>query len=669
MTRETLKLLHDAIVKDDLKSFKTVVRSNSDLSFCYGRFPVLSLLYLYGSTRILSSYEKFMLGLSNYTLVDEFSEDYIKFKDVAGRAVRLFSEETVHPILMLSVLGDSENIAKYYKKLYKNGEITAKMQKIYSLTHDEDIEISVSKFVAKKNKLPVIKKVFLCLVICVFCLMLAVPISCLSYVAGKNGFGTNSLPIKIDSEAEFIEAIQRGKRSYVLTGDITLSKPVSAEKFSGTIDGNRHRLTLSSEQKNSLMETLSGEVLNLKILADLDNLEIVKNVGLIATTLSGKISGCEVEATANVKFLTDTDTYFSLFAVTNDGTISNSKASGNVFAENNSNQNAFLVGFAGINNGEIANCVSDEGTFETDTVDLAGIAIDNNGKISGCENKLNLSQSSDKLWHPNTSGIVVNNYGEVANVVNRGEISSASTNDVIKNDDNQNGFVVYAAGIACANLNSITGAKNYGKITASSHRSTLYVGGIAATSSIHSENNTEGTIENSKAFGEISATISDANFLDDEVQAVVYAGGICGEAYCGLSFCGFEGTISVQTEGEKFAGGLAGMAYTMFTADGRLLLPISNCYASTAYNFDDYKGGLVGCINVGSPNYLTIIFTNCHYVRNSSTAYSGHYRVIYRFDDETFYSEITQIDDGSGITSHDSLEALKKNAGGLNFDD
>ena len=40
------KLL-DAIKKDDLKSFDMLMPTNADLNLCYGRFPILSLLYLY----------------------------------------------------------------------------------------------------------------------------------------------------------------------------------------------------------------------------------------------------------------------------------------------------------------------------------------------------------------------------------------------------------------------------------------------------------------------------------------------------------------------------------------------------------------------------------------------------------------------------------------------
>ena len=668
MANIDLKAIHEAIVRDDLRKFKEQVKSNSDLSFCYGRFPILSLCYLYNSCSILEVYEKYMLGLSNYTATDEYLEDYAKFKSVAGKAIRLFSEEMVYPIEMLSVLGDSEIIAKNYKKLYKSGEITEKMQKIYSLTHDEEIEISVSKFVARQKKTSRAKKIFLSAFIIVFCIFLAFPITCISVISSSTGLGTKASPIVIRNEREFVDALSSGKRNYRLTSDIVLSKNVSTEKFSGKIDGNNHELTLSESQKEPLIETLSGTIANLKIEASLLELDIEKSFGVIANSLSGTIYGCEVQLQGEAKFLTDTDTYFSMFVVTNDGLILNSKFEGEVKASNDSNQNAFLVGFAGTNNGEIANCKAQEGSFVTDTVDCAGIAIDNYGKISGCENRLDISQTSEKEWHPNASGITVNNYGKIESVVNRGDISSTSTNETLKNDTNTDGFVVYAAGVACVSVNDITGAKNYGNISASSIHSTIYIGGIVGFSSFDSEKETEGTINRSKSFGNISAKIADANFGEENLSLIVYAGGICGLGYCGLNLCGFEGNISIQSDGEKFAGGLIGMAYAMFK-ENKLLIPITNCYTSTVFNFDKNNGGLVGCINIGSQEYLSLIFGNCHYVRDASMAYSVNFRIMYSVQGQTIFSEIFQIEDGGAISSYDSLENLKKNAGGLNFDE
>ena len=47
MNEEKQKQIFEAIKNDDLNLFKSLVLSNSDLNLCFGRFPLLSLCYLY----------------------------------------------------------------------------------------------------------------------------------------------------------------------------------------------------------------------------------------------------------------------------------------------------------------------------------------------------------------------------------------------------------------------------------------------------------------------------------------------------------------------------------------------------------------------------------------------------------------------------------------------
>ena len=127
------KLL-DAIKKDDLKSFSLLMPTNADLNLCYGRFPILSLLYLYSSFKILSKYEKFLMPIHNFRIVEERNELYKKFKTRAKKSIRLFSgEEIIYPALMLGVLNERTILKHNFKFLYKNAEIVEKLKKIYKL--------------------------------------------------------------------------------------------------------------------------------------------------------------------------------------------------------------------------------------------------------------------------------------------------------------------------------------------------------------------------------------------------------------------------------------------------------------------------------------------------------------------------------------------------------
>ena len=80
MEKLELERLFEAIRKDDLKSFSSVMLSKSDLNISFGRFPILSLLYLYGSYKILEKYERFLLPIHNFQVVEENYDAYLTQK-------------------------------------------------------------------------------------------------------------------------------------------------------------------------------------------------------------------------------------------------------------------------------------------------------------------------------------------------------------------------------------------------------------------------------------------------------------------------------------------------------------------------------------------------------------------------------------------------------------
>ena len=85
MDSEKLKQIFDAIKTDDLKSFSSFMLSKNDLNICFGRFPLLSLCYLYKSYKIIDEYEVDLISVKNYTVVDEYYEIYLEFKKYAKK--------------------------------------------------------------------------------------------------------------------------------------------------------------------------------------------------------------------------------------------------------------------------------------------------------------------------------------------------------------------------------------------------------------------------------------------------------------------------------------------------------------------------------------------------------------------------------------------------------
>ena len=66
MAQASEEKLLQAIEKDDIKAFDAMMEEGSCGGYRLGRFPVLSLLYLYHARKILSFYEEKFLKISTW---------------------------------------------------------------------------------------------------------------------------------------------------------------------------------------------------------------------------------------------------------------------------------------------------------------------------------------------------------------------------------------------------------------------------------------------------------------------------------------------------------------------------------------------------------------------------------------------------------------------------
>ena len=104
----------DAIKIDSLVLFADLIKNNENLSI--GRFPILSLCYLYNAKKITKKYENTLLKAKEYKKTAEPQEIYLKFKDLAGRSLRLYldKESIIPPIEMLAILHNDKKVKKLY---------------------------------------------------------------------------------------------------------------------------------------------------------------------------------------------------------------------------------------------------------------------------------------------------------------------------------------------------------------------------------------------------------------------------------------------------------------------------------------------------------------------------------------------------------------------------
>ncbi len=642
MEKENLERLFEAIKKDDVKSFSFIMLSNSDLNISFGRFPILSLLYLFGSYSILSKYEKYLLPIHNFNKVYEPYDAYIELKKKAKKSLRLFagSDEFIYPILMLAILDERDELKNNYKKLYKNAEICDILSKIYKINIKIDINQTDNTITIPKKKMSLSQKLLVLTSIFVLVLFSLFSVTSIIIMKYVNGLGTKNSPIMISSEKEFVQAIASNKY-YKLAKDIEIGESVALKDFKGSIDGDGHKLTLSN-RTTSLFKKTSGTIKNLVIYVSLENASISQNFAVLTENNTGKLENVTISGEISILSYNEAEGYFAGMVVTNDGTVSECQVELDVTIINKRSSDAFFAGIVGVNNGKIENSKTLPSKFSADTIDISGIATTNNGEIVGVTNEAEVEQTSEKEWHPHSSGVVINNYGTISSSTNFGKISSCSTLATQLTDDTS--YYVFAAGFATQNYGTIEGCTNSGQISGESKISKIYLGGIAAM------NGATDTYSPEVVKCKVTASISAKTISGDESvggivasnSAYVYGTYIINVAK--VTGSGFSGKIETSAQ-TVYAGGIAGENY---------LGEIKNSYSS-AHLTNSYEGSrdnvclayLIGGARIASN--LSQVESN-YYVKTSDISF-----VIIVFASNMTKTEYANRNNTTQISSLDEL--------------
>ena len=609
MEYQKSKQLFEAIKKDDVNTFEYLITSNADLNICFGRFPLLSVCYLYGSYRILNKFETKLLSKSAFDVHEEFFEIYLKFKTHAKKSIRLFlNEEIVYPILMLAALDEKQKIAKYYKYLYKNDKIIEKLTKIYRITNLEYVQATSNEFVAPKKKKSKRQKIFLSIIACVICLSMVFPIISILFVSNTLGLGTEANPIKVKNEKSLVNAISSDFEYISVEKDISFTEETIFESFSGTVNGNGKTVYIDENQVTSLFTNLTGRVSNINFVIKRTNLTLDNDFAFLAENITGKVENCTFSGSLYIEIVSEEEVDVSIFAITNNGEINDCVSDVEITCNNLTSHNAFLTTFAIVNNGQISDSRTTSKTYQTSTVDVTGFVIENNGTILDCTNNLNIYQESSEQWHPNTAGFAIDNGGKISGSKNTGEIKSISTNENSDTGEEGSAFVLYAGGIAVNNDGTIIDSENTGNIYGNSVIANNFVAGIACRNlfSYYQKNfyitiSNKGTINSCNNSGEI-ISISTGS----ELEAITcYAGGIVGNNFTVIANCINTGNIIANSNSTQiYAGGIVGGSFYATNYSSGLDIYIVNSVSKsniTANTIDNNLavGGIAGfCENV-----------------------------------------------------------------------
>lgn len=564
MNKENCDKLLKCILADDVTTFTELLNLTKNMNYCFGRFPVLSICYMYNAKKIIKKHEKTLILVQNYEKFDEPLWLYTDFRKFAKKSLRLYlsCESVVSPVEMLAILHKDWKVKKLYKYVYKDTTIVENVFKIYNDFYDQGVEKTTAGLKILKQPMSYYQYRIAKFSV-VFCAAFLVVVLSLFFSADfVCGLGTFSRQ-KIYSGQQFLCAMNSGD-TFVLQNDISLNVNNLVEKFSGQMDGNGKTVYVDcSSNVSGFLNQNDGTIENLNIVyKNIPESALIKSSqGLLCVQNNGSIKN------VSVSFLNENgndigltlqkqqgdDNYFVLFAVKNFGTIQDCTAETRIVA-NDSGQNgeAYIAGFVGDNFGSVLNCrFLNNSSIETTNIDVAGVSIKNmvNATIGGSKNYASLSQNCTiEQWSPTIGGIVCENAGVVTDCRNFGEIIAQSS---IEYEEQSSAASLFLGGIAARNVSLIDFCKNTGDIKANCADYGAYVGGVVGYSM---DSQLITTVQNCINDAVISVTIA-----NDDIRKFV--GGVAGFMVGTLSHSISVGTFTNGFDKEKnnFVGLMVGL--------------------------------------------------------------------------------------------------------------
>ena len=614
MAQLTAESLLQAIKKDDTKAFSAFMEKTPCGAYRLGRFPVLSLLYLYKSRRILSAYEESFLRITSHEALREPVEVSKKFSTIAGKCLRLYLNEIVSPMEMLLILDNTKRLKRVYPDTKPSAAIKGRLQSIYAIKYSLAVKFEGDSIIIDKRPLSYREKRNIA-TICL-CSVLAV-----SVAIGASVTAIALAPV--EGEVTKLSQIDfNSEKQYTLKRDIVVPENYSVEKTNCNIVGEGHKLIIG---KGATLGELNGKISDLTIesagdtifttlsqSAAIDSVTVnvsammtaTEGTALVAAVNYGVIDGVTVNVSGTINALagesegTNEPTFGGIVqtnAYISDelyGTVQNCTVNYSQFKlVGEASANASFGGVTGVNNGQLKGCTV-TGDIIADTFDLAGVCVSNDGLLAGNVNEANLMQTStDTGWNPIVCGIVVTNSYAVDNCENRGRISSISNCGEF---ETQEGYehIASAAGIAYLNRSSATtpyilNCTNTGNVESSAKYRDAYAAGVCLSSS--------GEIEGCKNSGAVS--------VNAENGCGAYVGGITALAYGDISKSVNEGAISATSNGAAYIGGISARSWARFS-----VCVSSGDISATAQSV--YAGGILGSSEVIAQNtaYGTYIY-------------------------------------------------------------
>lgn len=627
MTERLEESLLKAIKSDDVKAF-VALREKVPIGSCrLGRFPALSLMYLYNSRKLLKAFEAELLRTSSYEVLPEPIEISAKFAKKAKKCLRLYFNEVVSPLEMLLILDKTSRLKKAYPLTDPSSAVRGRLKAIYSIKYSLGIKYDGNSI--RLDRRPLSRREKRRVLSACIGLVLTIAI-----VVGVPVATTMLIPKPVEGEVSSFEQLRfEEAKTFTLTQDIAVPDNFRAQKWNCNIVGGGKKLILG---KGASLGELGGQISNLTIetsgdtvfttvaeKAVLDNVtvnvkvetETSKALAFVAETNYGRLNEVTLNVAGSLVALAPADSdsdgesedvSFGGFVLKNDCTTNSTgqavysrgvidKCTVNydrLTLSGETSANAAFAGIAAVNNGWVQNCVV-KGEIIADTFDVAGVCTLNNYSLYADVNEANISQTSTSTsWNPIVCGIVQTNANTVKNCENKGKLSSKSQCGSFETQEGAE-YIASVAGIAYLNRNSsiskyiIDGCVNSGDIESSAEYRNAYAAGICLSSS--------GEISGCTNGGRVSATAN--NGCD------VYAGGITALTYKNVSYCINDGSIWANGSRAAYVGGISAHSCDLIiycVSRGQIAASAKEVQAGGILGFSDiyhYGGCVAFCIS------------------------------------------------------------------------
>ena len=493
--------IFEAIKLDDLVTFSALMENEGDkiFSISFGRFPILSVCYLYNAKKIIAMYEDRLIKTGNFVRIYEPFEIYEKFIKLAKKSFRLYMQEDsiIYPIEMLVFTRQYDYLSNKYVLLYKNESIFKNIEYISKHITKEKIYYDTKKIKVINPKLKPYQKggfiayASISFVMAILCMLVAIINPMII------GVGSIEKPTMIFTEKQLITAM-KNEGNYKLGRDIVLkNKWARLSKFAGSLDGGGHTIYTEGNVVDEFIYELTGTIKNVHFDFPKTECEISTSKAFVVYgNTSGTIDNVDITIECNftTKYgITNEKSYIATtICLDNYSVIKNCDAFVKYTYVSNGIVDVYLSGLVGINRGnaKVEDCTTKAGsTINATHVDVAGLVVFNYstdnildiifGEMVGLTNNCDIVvNSTAENWSPVVGGICIENTGIATNLKNTGTIT------VRESSESEEDIQVSVAGLVVKNYCRLNDSCNTGNIVVTSKAADIRVGGIVANANI-----------------------------------------------------------------------------------------------------------------------------------------------------------------------------------------